>query len=46
MVYVPPKTHSWSPMNMKKLLMQKLIVKSRNITVMGAFDCKGVSWQD
>ena len=51
-VYVPPKTSSWGVDEYQKMLkdteecMKSVIVRSRNITIMGDFNCKEVLWED
>ena len=51
-VYVPSKTSSWGVDEYQKMLrdteecMKSVIVRSRNITIMGDFNCKEVLWED
>ena len=51
-VYVPPKMNSWTRKNFEQMIsdttlcMRNMLIKSDNITVMGDFNCKEVSWEN
>ena len=51
-IYVPPKTRSWSGSEHKEMQnkslseMEELIRYCGNLTVMGDFNCKEVNWEE
>ena len=51
-VYVPPKTNAWERHEYDEMLsdtvecIQKLLIDSKNITIMGDFNCKEVNWEE
>ena len=50
--YVPPKTNAWNQDEYKKMLgdtgncLKKILRESKNITLMGDFNCKEVCWEE
>lgn len=51
-VYVPPKTRAWNGEEYEEMLndtcrcLERLLKESRNIILMGDFNCKEVNWEE
>ena len=50
--YVPPKTNSWTRDEYEQMTkdtimcLKRLVIESENVTIMGDFNCKEVSWEN